>query len=426
MPLSAAFESRGFFDRALRVRRNPIALCGIVVVAIALSTFARWAVSGQVLAGPFVTYYPAIIIVTIVGGFWAGMFASALGATIGWYLFLPPVSWDLTPEAVKTLILFGFLASLEVTIVAMLNAAVVQVIAQEQNTRILAESAPNGILVVDDQGTIKLVNTSTEKLFGYKRLELLGQSVETLVPYRKIDDHLRLRNSFLQKPEARLMGAGRDLSGRRKDGTEFPVEIGLNPIERNGRHGVLATVIDISERVQAHDHQKLLVRELQHRTQNLFAVIQSIIARSLVDEQTVTQARKVLAGRVEALAQAHAILAENAWEGASLAEILKRELVNYSEHLSASGCDIVINARAAHQFALIAHELATNALKYGALSAPGGRIAITGNVDQLNGASTFSFLWKESGGPQVTQPTRKGLVVLFWSMRPNNSGSVSP
>ena len=274
MPLSAAFESRGFFDRALRLRRNPIAVCGVVVVAIALSTFVRWAASGQVFAGPFVTYYPAIIIVTIVGGFWPGMLASALCGGIAWYLFLPPVlSWDLTPEAVKTLILFGFLACLEVAIVAILNAAVVRVIAQEQNTRVLVESAPNGILVVDDQGTIKLVNTSTEKLFGYKRLELLGQSVETLVPYRKIDDHLKLRNSFLQKPEARLMGAGRDLSGRRKDGTEFPVEIGLNPIERNGRHGVLATVIDISERIQAQDHQKLLVRELQHRTQNLFAVI---------------------------------------------------------------------------------------------------------------------------------------------------------
>ena len=113
-------------------------------------------------------------------------------------------------------------------------------------------------------------------------------------------------------------------------------------------------------------------------------------------------------GRVDALAQAHAILAEHAWEGAPLTEILKRELGNYSEHLNASGCDIVVNARAAHQFSLIAHELATNALKYGALSAPGGRISITGSVEQLNGASLFSFLWKESDGPLVSQPTRKG------------------
>ena len=119
--------------------------------------------------------------------------------------------------------------------------------------RVIVEAAPNGILMVDDQGTIKEVNTSIEKAFGYKRFDLLGQSVEVLVPYRQIDSHRKLRNSFLQRPEARAMGAGRDLSGRRKDGSEFPVEIGLSPIERNGMHGVLATVIDISERKRAEE-----------------------------------------------------------------------------------------------------------------------------------------------------------------------------
>ncbi len=410
MPLSAgAFENHGLFGRVLRVRQNPIAAYGIVVVVVALATLARWAVTGQVDAGPFVTFYPAIIIATLIGGFWPGVLTTALAGAIGWYVFLSPAfSWDLNQEGVATLLLFVFLASLNVTIVALLHRAVIRVIAQEQNVQVLVESAPNGILVVDDQGTIKLVNASTEKLFGYKRLELLGQSVEVLVPYRKIDHHLKLRNAFLQRPEARAMGVGRDLSGRRKDGSEFPVEIGLNPVRQNGRSNVLATVVDISERIKAQNHQKLLMQELQHRTQNLFAVIQSIIGRSLAEGQTITEARKVLTGRIEALALAHTILAGNTWEGAPLAEILKRELGNFSEHLNASGCDIFINARAAHQFALIAHELATNALKYGALSVPGGRIAITGNVEQLNGASTFSFLWKESGGPLVSQPTRKG------------------
>ena len=410
MPHStSAFENHGLFGRVLRVRQNPIAAYGIVVVVIALSTLARWAVTGEVVAGPFVTYYPAIIIATLIGGFWPGILAMALAGAFGWYAFLPPAfSWDLTQDGVNSLLLFGFLAGLNVAIVALLNRAVIRVIAQEQNVQVLVESAPNGILVVDDEGTIKLVNASTEKLFGYKRLELLGQSVEVLVPYRKIDHHLKLRNSFLQRPEARAMGVGRDLSGRRKDGSEFPVEIGLNPVRQNGRSNVLATVVDISERINAQEHQKLLMRELQHRTQNLFAVVQTITARSLYEGQTIAQAKEVLAGRLEALAHAHAILAGAAWEGAPLAEILKRECVGFSELANVSGCDIVVNARAAHQFALITHELSTNAIKYGALSASGGHISITGNVDQLNGASTFSFLWKESGGPLVSQPTRKG------------------
>jgi PAS domain S-box-containing protein len=369
-----------------------------------------------VVAAPFVTYYPAIIVATLLGGFWPGILTMALAGAIGWYAFLSPAfNWHLTQDGVDSLLLFVALAGLDVAIVALLNRAVIRVIAQEQNLTILVESAPNGILVVDDQGTIKLVNASTEKLFGYKRLELLGQSVEVLVPYRKIDHHLKLRTSFLKTPETRAMGVGRDLSGRRKDGSEFPVEIGLNPVSQNGRSNVLATVVDISERVDAQEHQKLLMRELQHRTRNLFAVIQTITARSMYEGQTITHAKEVLTGRLNALAHAHAILAEVAWEGAPLAEILKRECVDFFELTSVSGCDIVVNARGAHQFALITHELMTNAIKYGALSAPGGRITITGNVERLNGASTFSFLWKESGGPQVTQPTRKGFgsVILL-------------
>jgi PAS domain S-box-containing protein len=110
-------------------------------------------------------------------------------------------------------------------------------------------------------------------LFGYERRELLGQKIELLVPARQVDTHRAVRESFLEKPEARMMGAGRDLSGRRKDGSEFPIEIGLNPVNRDGHHAVLGTVIDISERKRAHDRQLFLVRELHHRTQNLFAVI---------------------------------------------------------------------------------------------------------------------------------------------------------
>lgn len=417
MPSSEAFESHGFIERAVRLRRNRVAVYGIVALALVVATFMRWAVTGEIVAGPFVTYYPAIIIATLIGGFWRGILTMAAAAVVGWYLFLPPdFSWILTEQSATSLLLFVFLASLDVTIVAMLNAAVVRVMTQEQNVRVLVENAPNGILVVDDKGTIKLVNTATEKLFGYKRLELLGQSVEVLVPYPQIDNHLKLRNSFLKRPEARAMGAGRDLSGRRKDGSEFPVEVGLSPIERGDKSGVVATIIDISERVRAQDHQKFLIRELQHRTQNLFAVIQSIAGRSLVEGQTVTQAKEVLMGRLKALAQAHRLLAGAAWEGAPLSEIIKREFGDsISNSLNVSGCSIVVNARAAHQLALIIHELATNAFKYGALSVPEGRVSITGNIEQTNGAAVFSLLWTESGGPPVTKPTRKGFgsVILL-------------
>lgn len=104
------------------------------------------------------------------------------------------------------------------------------------------------MVMIDASGRIVLVNAETEKLFGYARRELLGQSVEVLVPERFRAGHPGLRARFFQSPEVRRMGAGRDLYGLRKDGGEFPVEIGLNPIETDEGVLVLSAIIDITER----------------------------------------------------------------------------------------------------------------------------------------------------------------------------------
>ena len=276
-------------------------------------------------------------------------------------------------------------------------------------------STPNGVIVVDDRGIIRTVNRSIEKLFGYDRLELLGKSVEMLVPGPKAANHKTERETFQRHPEARAMGAGRDLSGLRKDGSEFPVEIGLNPIIRNGKNAVLATIIDISERKKAQDRQQFLVRELNHRSQNLFAVIQSIAARSLSEGHTLGDAKAVFEGRLHALARTHKMLADAAWAGAPLADIINYELDAFAKHLSVTGCDLFVNTPAAQQFALIIHELATNAVKYGALSAPEGRVFIEGKIEHVNGEHVFSMLWKESGGPPVHRPKHKGFgsVILI-------------
>ncbi len=421
MPFSTAFEDHPLIERALRVRQNPIAAYGIAVAAVALATLVRWVVGGQVVEGlPFITYYPAIIIATLAGGFWPGILATVLSSATALYLFLPPLfSPDLNQREAVSLLLFIFIASINVAIVALLDAAVERIMAQVQNVRVLIESAPNGIVVVDEEGVIKLVNSSTEKQFGYNRLDLVGKRVEVLLPVPQVAEHREAREAFLQKPEARAMGAGRDLSGRRKDGSEFPVEIGLNPVGQNGRTAILATVIDISERKRAEDGQKLIIRELQHRTGNLFAVFQAIAVRSVDEGKTAAEIKYVLSGRIQALARAYAMLADTAWGGASLAAILDRQFAGFSKRVNVGGCDIVVIPSAAQQFALIVHELATNALKYGALSTPNGRVSIEGKIDRLNGGGTFSFGWRETGGPPVTAPTRKGFgsVILLDSAK---------
>ena len=117
--------------------------------------------------------------------------------------------------------------------------------------RQVVEAAPNAMVMVDKSGIIEMVNTQAEVIFGYSRSELLGQSIDCLLPERFRHHHPQHRELFFSDLQPRAMGVGRDLYGRRKDGSEFPVEVGLNPIETEDGIKVLSAITDISARVQA-------------------------------------------------------------------------------------------------------------------------------------------------------------------------------
>jgi PAS domain S-box-containing protein len=112
----------------------------------------------------------------------------------------------------------------------------------------VVEASPSGLVMVDAKGSIVLVNAEAERLFGYRSDELLGEPIDMLIPQRARDRHALHRDGFVSQPEARRMGAGRDLYALRKDGSEFPVEIGLNPIQTANGLMVLSAIVDVSER----------------------------------------------------------------------------------------------------------------------------------------------------------------------------------
>ena len=163
------------------------------------------------------------------------------------------------------------------------------------------------------------------------------------------------------------------------------------------------------------ERQRFLIRELHHRSQNLFAVIQTIASRSLVEGQTISGAKDMLTGRLAALARVHSTLANGSWEGAPLKQLVVQELAPFEKQISVTSCETVVNTPTAQTFGLILHELATNAAKYGALCGPEGRVAIECRIEGANGQNQFHFSWRELGGPPVAQPTRKGFgsAMLF-------------
>jgi PAS domain S-box-containing protein len=130
--------------------------------------------------------------------------------------------------------------------------------------RLAVEACPNGMVMIDADGKIVMANSEIELQFGYRRDELIGQPVDMLVPERLRTEHARHRRDFTPKPEARRMGVGRELFGRRSDGREFPVEVGLNPIHSGGELMVLSVIVDLSQRRRAERLKDEFVATVSH------------------------------------------------------------------------------------------------------------------------------------------------------------------
>jgi PAS domain S-box-containing protein len=170
--------------------------------------------------------------------------------------------------------------------------------------RLVVETAPTAMLMVGRDGTIVMINALVEKIFGYRKDELLGQPVELLVPERSRGQHPTGREHFFSAREVRPTDIGRDLFGRRKDGSEFPIEIGLSPLQTPRGLFVLASVIDLTARCRAEDDLRTSQRELRLLTGRLLEaqeVERRRIARELHDD--LNQGLALLSVELDLLAQ---------------------------------------------------------------------------------------------------------------------------
>jgi two-component system CheB/CheR fusion protein len=173
------------------------------------------------------------------------------------------------------------------------------------------------------------------------------------------------------------------------------------------------TFTNVTEPKRQHEHLQILMKELQHRTNNLFTVIQAMARQTARTSATFADFETQFGSRVQGLAQSNALLIDQDWKGVSLDKLIETQLAPFigmdTMRIEAVGPQVRLAAGVVQTLGLALHELATNASKYGALSAPGGRVVLSWSFDDENGApESFRMEWREKGGPPVQPSTRKG------------------
>ncbi|MGQ5522086.1 PAS domain-containing sensor histidine kinase [Chitinimonas sp. PSY-7] len=171
----------------------------------------------------------------------------------------------------------------------------------EDRFRMVVESSPNGMVMIDPTGKIEMVNTQTEEMFGYRREAILGQPIEVLLPHRFRAQHPTLRNNYFSAPSPRPMGIGHDLYGMHQDGREFPIEIGLNPIETEVGLMVLAVVVDISKRKQLEEHFRQVIQEAPNAMILINAKGEIILFNRQAENTFLYRAQEVIGRSIEIL-----------------------------------------------------------------------------------------------------------------------------
>jgi PAS domain S-box-containing protein len=272
------------------------------------------------------------------------------------------------------------------------------------------EQSPDAIIVVDEIGRIDHVNALAEALFGLSRERMVGQSIEMLLPKRFHDRHSAHRTGYMKDAKMRPMGTGLPLFAQRADGSEFPVDIMLSPIEIEQRRMVLAVVRDITERKRAEAQVELLMNEVNHRAKNLLGVVQA-----LAHQTDATSSQEFISRfdeRIQSLSSSHDLLVKSKWRNVPFAELVRAQLAHFGgvgSCIAVRGPDLWITSAAAQVIGMALHELATNAAKYGALSTAIGCVEIVwGLKEDGAGGDRFTMEWSESGGPTVVTPTRRG------------------
>jgi PAS domain S-box-containing protein len=303
-------------------------------------------------------------------------------------------------------------------------------LALRQHLAAIVECSQDAIISETLDGVITSWNRGAEQLFGYSAEEMAGQSVNRLIPKDRQDEEPVLLS--------RLRAAERiehyETVRQRKDGTLIDISLTVSPIcDANGQVvGASKIARDITDRRRLIDQQNLVLGEMLHRVRNLSAVIDALARQSQPrDEPAVAAFVDAFLARVNALLSTGALLVSSSLREAELGQVLETVLrpfvdTSNASRISIEGPALALQERTAGALALAVHELATNAIKYGALSGEQGAIVIRWSIAPEADGGRVRLEWREMGGPPIsTPPERRGFgsKVIGAAVSPERGGT---
>lgn len=269
----------------------------------------------------------------------------------------------------------------------------------------LIESVSDAFYAVDRDWRVVVFNHAAEEFFGWRREEVLGRGLWEIFPEGRDRPFGEACFGAMERGEVRQMEA------RSAFRPGHWVELRIGPLRAGG---VAVALRDVTERAEAHrnmaeaqERLRLMVLELNHRVKNNLATVQAIAVQTLRGAESPIEAKEAFLRRLTALAAAHDILTREHWEGAGIAEIaagVLHALDGAGDRVKLDGPAVKLSPRTALSLSMAFHELGTNALKYGALSRPGGEVRLTWR----SAAERLEVDWEECGGPPVTAPATRG------------------
>jgi PAS domain S-box-containing protein len=277
--------------------------------------------------------------------------------------------------------------------------------ARENYLSFLLDKLPVGIMQTGLDGRYAFVNAYFCELTGRSADELVGMHFSRVTHPDDVAENARL---FALAVESGVPYTFRKRYVR-PDGTAVWVEVNVTMLSERPE-GLLSVVVDLTERMRAEAQRTLLIDELNHRVKNTLASVQSLSALTMKHTRSAKVFNQAFSARLLALSATHNLLTRGAWERAALNDLVVTELEPYEGRAHArvtiTGPPVDLSPRQTISLGMVLHELATNSSKYGALSAPGGRISISWGTTPA--ADRLRIEWREQDGPPVKPPTRRG------------------